>query len=70
VLARRDRAREQIDAHLRRSGVEKDRVVRIGERRVQIRRVPRDIVELGDFCELVGIAADQDRVRHDTVAVR
>ena len=40
------------------------------ERCVEVGGLARDIVALRDLRELVGVAADQDRVRHHAVAVR
>ena len=66
---RRWRALEQLGAHLRRAGIEEDRVVGIGERRVEIGRPARDVVLLGEPLDLLAIAADEDRVGHQPVAV-
>ena len=70
VLAGRDCALEQRNAHLRGARIEEDAVLRIGQGCVEVRRVPRDIVKPGDLRKLLGIAADQDGIGHRAVAVR
>ncbi len=69
VLAGANRALQQLNPQLCRAGVEEYRVIGVGQRRFQVRRVARDIVAAGDFGELVGIAAHQDGVRHGPIAV-
>ena len=49
--------------------VEVDGVVRIGERGVEVGGPARDVVLSGDLLELGGVAADQDRIGHQTRAV-
>ena len=70
VLAGAQRLGEQHRPHLRRAGVEEDRVVLVGERGVEVGAPARDAVRLRERLDLVGVAADQDRVRHRLVAVR
>ena len=70
VLAGADRVREQRRPHLGRAGVEEHGVVLVRERGVEIRAPARDAVRLGERLDLLGVAADEDRVRHHAVAVR
>ena len=65
-----DRLLEQLGAQLRGRGVEEQRVVLVpsASSRSVVQRV--DAVRLGERCELVGVAADQDRIGHHAVAVR
>ena len=65
VLAGGDGPANALDALLGRRGVEVDRVAAVGQGGVQIGRVLLDAVLLGQGPELVDIAADKDRFRHD-----
>ena len=70
VLAGLDRLREQVGAHLRGRGVEEHRVVGVLQRGVEIGGRALDAVLLRERRDLLGIAADQDRVGHHAVAIR
>ena len=70
VLAGVDRLRDEVGAHLRGRGIEEDRVVRVLQRGRKIRGGARDAVLLAKRRDLLGVAADQDRVRHHAIAVR
>jgi hypothetical protein len=69
MLAGGDRLLEVALAQSRRRGVEIERVRRIGEGAVKIGRGARDAVPDGELRQLLGVAADEDRVRHDPRAV-
>ncbi len=69
VLARLDGAGDEAGPHLGGAGIEEQRVVLVGERRVQIRGLAGDAVLLADFGELFGVAAHDDRVRDHLVAI-
>jgi hypothetical protein len=62
VLAGADRLGQQGGAHLRGAGVEEDRVVLVLQRRVEVGAPARDAVRLGQRLDLLGVAADEDRV--------
>ncbi len=69
VLARGDRLAHGVGAAVGGLGVEIDRVSGIGQRRIEIRG-PRQAAALrGDGLQLGGIAAHQQRPRHDALAV-
>src|SRR6185369_17385661 len=70
VLAGGDRLFEQGRAHLCRRGIEEDLVVLLGQGLVEIGRPALDAMLLRERRRLVRIAADQDRIGHDAVAVR
>ncbi len=70
VLAGLDGAADEIGAHLRGAGIEKDLVLRILQRGFEIAGVALDAVFAREGGHLFGIAADEDRVRHHAVAVR
>ena len=70
VLAGLDRLADERGAHLRRAGVEEDLVVWIGERGVEIGGPALERRAALPGLELVGVAADQDRVGHHAIAVR
>ena len=69
VLAGGDGLAEQRRAHCGGCGVEEDRVVLVGQRLVEVGGVARHAVRLGQRGELLRVAADQDGVGHDPVAV-
>ncbi len=69
VLAGVDRAAQQPAAHLRGAGIEEQRVVRVGQRRVEVVAPALDAVGAGHLLDLGGVAPDQDRVRHQPVTV-
>ena len=69
MLAGADRLGQQRRAHLRRAGVEEDGVVLVRQRRVEVGAPALDAVRLGQRLDLLGVAADQDRVGHHPVAV-
>ena len=69
VLAGVDGLGEQRGAHLGGGGIEEDGVVLVGERLVEVGGAARDAVRLGERGELLLVAADQDRIGHDAVAV-
>ena len=69
VLAGADRLGQQGRAHLGGAGVEEDGVVGVGKRRLEFGAPALDAMRLGQGLDLVGVAADQDRVGHHTVAV-
>ena len=70
VLARLDRLRQQLGAHLRRRRIEEQRVVGIFQRRGEIGGRSLDAVFARERSDLLGVATDQDRVGHDAIAVR
>ena len=70
MLAGLDRLRDQIGAHLRGRGIEEHGVVRVLQRGGEIGGRARDAVLLAERRDLLGVAADQDRIGHHAVAVR
>ena len=70
VLAGVDRTGDEIGPHLRRRGVEEHGVRRVGKRRVEIGARALDAVLPAQRRNFLGVAADQDRIRHHAVAVR
>jgi hypothetical protein len=70
MCCRRRSPFEQSRPHLRGCGIEKDLVVLLGQGLVEIGRPALDAVLLRERRRLVCIAADQDRIGHDAVAVR
>jgi hypothetical protein len=69
VLARRDRLAQATGAILRLLRIEVDRIVRVGQRLVEIRGPALDTVLCGEGGDLVRIASDQDRIDDDAFAV-
>jgi hypothetical protein len=70
MLAGVDRLGQQRWPRLRGRGVEEDDVVLFRQRLVEVGGPARDIETLCQPFDLVGVAADQDRIRHDAVAIR
>src|SRR5262249_44096115 len=68
VLAGVDGPGQQGGARLRGRGIEEDGVVLVRERLVEIGAPARDGKLFGETRELAGVAAEQDRIRHDAVA--
>ena len=60
---------EQPGAHLRGAGVEEHVVFGVGERGVEVGGPARDVVLFGQPFNLVAIAADDDRVDDQPVAI-
>src|SRR5690606_29525108 len=56
-------------AHQRRAGIEEDGVVRIGQSGIEIGTPALDVVLFGEALDLVGIAAHDDRIDHEAIAV-
>ena len=69
VLAGVDRLPDELRAQAGRRRIEVDRVVAIGERRVEVGRPARDAVRARQRLDLRGVAADEDRVGHHAAAV-
>ncbi len=69
VLAGVDGLGEQRWPHLRGGGVEKHGVVLVGQGRIEVAREARDAVDLGQLGQLGLVAADEDRIGHDPVAI-
>jgi hypothetical protein len=69
VLARRDRLVQQLGAQLGRGGIEEQRVLGVLERGIEVGGPARHPVRLRQLRELRLVAADQDRIGHDGVAV-
>ena len=65
VLACGDRLADQFRPEPGRRAVEVDRVVLVGERRVEIGGPPFDAVRLRERLDFGRVAADEDRIRHD-----
>ena len=61
---------QQGGAHLGGAGVEEHRVVRVGQCGVEVGAPAGNAVFLGQCFHLFGVAADEDGVGHDLVAVR
>ncbi|MHC2274589.1 hypothetical protein ACVME8_001200 [Bradyrhizobium diazoefficiens] len=60
---------QQARPRLRGRGVEEHGVVLVGERRIEVGGPARDVEALCKRLDLLGAAADQDRIGHDAVAV-
>src|SRR5215471_6573753 len=70
MLSSFDGARQQLSAHLCRSGIEKYGVVWIGERGFYVLRHARNAVAIRQLPHLFYIAPNQDRIRHDEISIR
>lgn len=70
MLAGRNRLLKKLDAHLRRTGIEEDRIAGIGKSGLEIGRRLGQTVLAGNRLDLFGIASDKQRLRHQPIAVR
>ena len=69
VLAGAQCLRKQLRSHLGRAGVEEHRVLAVRQRGVEVRSPARDPVRARQRLDLFRVAADQDRVGNDAVAI-